>query len=399
MTDLDLDLVVFGATGFVGRLVAEHLARNAPEGTRVGLAGRSKEKLEAVRDGLDRDWPLLVVDAHDPAELVDSARVVCTTVGPYVRYGWPLVEACARSGTHYLDLTGEVLFVRRVIDELHEAAVASGAKVVPSCGFDSIPSDLAVHLLAQCAHADGAGDLTETRLVASLKGGVSGGTVDSLRSQVEQLAREPEKARLVEDPYALSPDRAAEPVLGDERDSRDVGRDAQGRWLGPFVMAQYNTRVVRRSNALTDWSYGRTFRYQERMSFGRSVFGPVLAAGAAATMGLGPKALGFNPTRKALDALLPSPGEGPSEKARRNGWFRMDVDTVTTTGACYHAVVAAQGDPGYAATAVMMGESALALALDDLPARAGVLTPATAMGDALVERLRAQGAELSVVTG
>jgi short subunit dehydrogenase-like uncharacterized protein len=395
----DLDIVVFGATGFVGRLVAEHLARTAPQGARIGLAGRSKEKLEAVRDGLDRDWPLLVVDAQDPAELVDSARVVCTTVGPYARYGWPLVEACARSGTHYLDLTGEVLFVRRAVHELHEAAVASGAKVVPSCGYDSIPSDLAVHLLAQRVLADGAGELTETTLVASMKGGVSGGTVDSLRCQVEQVAREPEKERIVEDPYALSPDRAAEPVLGDERDGRDVGRDAQGRWLGPFVMAQYNTRVVRRSNALTDWSYGRSFRYQERMSFGRSVLGPALAAGAALSIGMAPRAFGFGPTRKVLDTLLPSPGDGPSERVRRNGWFRMDVDTITTTGARYHAVVAAKGDPGYTATAVMMGESALSLAFDDLPARAGVLTPATAMGDRLVERLRQQGAELSVVTG
>lgn len=392
----DLDVVVFGATGFVGRLVAEHLARSAPKGTRIGLAGRSKEKLEKVRESLGRDWPLIVADATDPAELVDSARVVCTTVGPYARYGWPLVEACARNGTHYVDLTGEVLFHRRVIDELHEAAVASGARIVPSCGFDSIPSDLAVHLLAQQAHADGAGDLTETTLVASAKGGISGGTVDSLRAEVEQLAREPEKAALLGDPYALSPDRAAEPVLGDERDDRDIGRGPDGRWLGPFVMAQYNTRVVRRSNALTDWSYGRTLRYRERMSFGSSPLGPVLAAGAAATIGFGPRALGFAPTRKALDALLPSPGDGPSEKARRNGWFRMDVDTVTTTGARYRAVVAAKGDPGYAATAVMMGESALALALDDLPQRYGVLTPATAMGDALAARLRDQGAELDV---
>lgn len=393
----ELDVVVFGATGYVGKLVAEHLASTAPAGVRVGLAGRSKEKLEAVRDGLDRDWPLLVVDARDPAELVDSARVVCTTVGPYARYGWPLVEACARTGTHYVDLTGEVLFHRRVVDELHDVAVASGARLVPSCGYDSIPSDLAVHLLAQRAQADGAGTLTETTLVAALKGGVSGGTVDSLRGQVEQLAREPERAALVDDPYALTPDRAAEPVLGDEHDRRDVGRDAQGRWTGAFVMAQYNTRVVRRSNALTGWSYGRTFRYQERMAFGRSPLGAVLAAGAGLGVALAPRALGVGLTRKALDAVLPKPGEGPSEKARAAGWFRSDVDTLTTTGARYRATVAMQRDPGYGGTAVMMGEAALALALDDLPAGAGALTPATAMGDALAARLRAQGAELSVV--
>jgi short subunit dehydrogenase-like uncharacterized protein len=164
----DLDVVVFGATGFVGALVAEHLARVAPDGARIGLAGRSKEKLERVRDGLDRDWPLLVVDARDPSELTESARVVCTTVGPYVRYGRPLVDACARTGTHYLDLTGEVPFVRDVIDDLHDVAVASGARLVPSCGYDSIPSDLAVLLLAEQARADGEGDLRDTTLVASV---------------------------------------------------------------------------------------------------------------------------------------------------------------------------------------------------------------------------------------
>lgn len=392
----DLDVVVFGATGYVGRLVAEHLVRSAPAGARIGLAGRSKDKLERVRDDLDCDWPLLVVEAEDPAELVASARVVCTTVGPYARYGWPLVEACARSGTHYLDLTGEMLFHRRAIDELHAVAQASGARIVPSCGYDSIPSDLAVHLLAERAHADGAGDLTQTTLVASMKGGVSGGTVDSLRGQVEQLAREPHLAPIVDDTYALSPDREAEPDLGDEREGRAVSRTADGGWLGPFVMAPYNTRVVRRSNALTGWSYGRTLRYAERMSFGRSPLSPLLAVGSAATLGLAPAAMGFGPTRALLDRLLPAPGEGPSPAEREAGWFRMDVTTVTTTGARYRAVVASKGDPGYAATAVMMGQGALALAFDDLPDRSGVLTPATSMGEALVGRLRAHGMELSV---
>ncbi|HUR13335.1 MAG TPA: saccharopine dehydrogenase NADP-binding domain-containing protein [Mycobacteriales bacterium] len=392
----DLDLVVFGATGFVGALVAEHLARVAPDGARIGLAGRSKEKLERVRDELARDWPLLVVDAREPDELVDSARVVCTTVGPYARYGRPLVEACARSGTHYLDLTGEVVFVREVIDDLHEVAAASGAKVVPSCGYDSIPSDLAVLLLSELVHADVAGDLEETTLVASLKGGVSGGTIDSLRVHAATVKARPELRALVDDPYALSPARAAEPRLAERPDRARVRKDAEGRWTGPFVMAQYNTRVVRRSNALLDYAYGRGLRYQEQMSFGRGPLAPVLAGAAVTVLPLAEPAMAFGPTRSLLDRVLPKPGSGPSEQARRTGWFRMDVEATTSTGATYHAVVAGQGDPGYAATAVMMGESALSLAFDDLPERAGVLTPATAMGHALVDRLRVQGMELSV---
>ena len=395
----DLDVVVFGATGYVGALVAKHLAERAPEGARIGLAGRSKEKLEQVRDGLDRDWSLLVVDAQDPAELVDSARVVCTTVGPYARYGKPLVEACARTGTHYVDLTGEVLFHRQVIDELHDIAAASGAKIVPSCGYDSIPSDLAVLLLAEQAKADVAGDLRDTTLVASLKGGVSGGTVDSLRAQAEAVKGNPDARRLVEDHYALSPDREGEPHLQERADRASIGKDAKGHWTGPFVMAQYNTRVVRRSNALLGYAYGRELRYQERMSFGRSPLGPVLAGAAATFLPLAEPAMGFGPTRAVLDRVLPKPGTGPSEKARNAGWFRMDVDTTTSTGARYHAVVAGPGDPGYAATAVMMGQSALCLALDETPDRAGVLTPATAMGDVLVQRLRAEGLELFVTKG
>jgi short subunit dehydrogenase-like uncharacterized protein len=393
----ELDLVVFGATGFVGALVAEHLAQAAPEGTRIGLAGRSKEKLEKVRDGLDRDWPLLVVDAQDPGELVEGARVVCTTVGPYARYGRPLVEACARTGTHYVDLTGEVHFVRDVIDDLHDAAVASGAKIVPSCGYDAIPSDLAVLLLAEQARADVAGDLRETTLVASVKGGVSGGTIDSLRYQVDLARRDPRVRALIEDPYGLSPDRGAEPQLPERPDRASVQKLPDGRWSGPFVMAQYNTRVVRRSNALLGYAYGRELLYQERMAFGRGPLGAAAAGAVATGTPLALLAMAFGPTRAVLDRVLPKPGQGPSEKTRTTGWFRMEAETTTSSGARYQAVVAGTGDPGYAATAVMMGQSALCLALDEIPDRSGVLTPATAMGEALVQRLRAQGMELGAV--
>ena len=400
----DLDLVLFGATGFVGRLTAQHLARSAPPGTRIGLGGRSRERLAAVRDGLGpvaTDWPLLVADTSDEASLrtlAEATSVVASTVGPYARYGLPLVRACAAAGTSYADLTGEVLFVRDSIDAVHEAAQASGARIVHACGFDSVPSDLAVLLAAGQAREDGAGELTDTTLVVvQMRGGVSGGTIDSARGMVDEVRSDAARRRVLFDPYSLTPDRAAEPDLGPERDPVGVTRE-QGRWAAPFVMGSFNSRIVRRSNALTGWSYGRAFRYRELMGVGGGPLAPLLAAGVAAGIGGLAVGLALPPTRFLLDRVLPRPGEGPDEKARENGHFRVETTASTTSGARYRATVAAKGDPGYAATAVMLGQAALALALDGdrLPDAAGVLTPATGIGAALADRLRAEGFTLSV---
>lgn len=403
----DLDLVVHGATGFVGKLVARYLAEHAPAGTRIGLSGRSVERLEQVRAGLGptaADWPLLRADATDDASLralAAAAHVVATTVGPYAKYGLPLVRACAEAGTDYVDLTGEVPFARESIDLFHETAVASGARIVHSCGFDSIPSDLGVHVLHRQVQADGAGDLTDTTLVVtSLRGGVSGGTIDSLRTQIDETKHDAALRRLTASPYSLSPDRTTEPDLGRQSDvalvrGADIAPGLSG-WKAPFFMGPYNTRVVRRSNALAGHAYGKQFRYREVMNVGSSFASPVIAGGVATGMGALVAGLAFPPTRWVLDRVLPKPGQGPSEKSRRHGHFTIDVYGRTTTGARYTARVAAQGDPGYAATAVMFGESALALALqrDDLPDRAGVLTPATALGDVLVRRLRDAGFDI-----
>ena len=392
------DLVVYGATGFVGELTAAYLAEHAPAGVRIGLAGRSQAKLEAVRGRLPvaaRDWPLLVADSSDPeavARLAEGTRVLVTTVGPYARYGLPVVEACARAGTHYADLTGEVLFHRQAIDLVDEIARDTGAKIVHSCGYDSIPSDLGVFVLHRRAAADGAGGLTGVDLVASAKGGFSGGTIDSMRAQVEAVAADPSRRRIVGDLHSLSPERAAEPVPRQPSDAPLPGRrGARGTWTAPFVMASYNTRVVRRSNALLDFAYGRSLSYGESMGLGTGPVGAVAAVGV--TAGLVGLLAGMStaPTRAVLDRVLPKPGEGPSEQARAAGWFRMDIEAATESGRRYHAKVAGQGDPGYAATAVMLGESGLCLALDELPDRAGSLTPATAMGTALVERLVTAG--------
>jgi short subunit dehydrogenase-like uncharacterized protein len=398
--DRELDVVVHGASGFVGRLTAEYLAAHAPPGTRIGLSGRSESRLAAVRDELGdaaADWPLIVADSSDgPALAALAARtaVVATTVGPYRAYGLPLVEACAAAGTDYCDLAGEVLFMREAIDRYEAIAAGSGARIVHTCGFDSIPSDLGAFLLAEAARADGAGALTDTTMVVrSMRGGPSGGTLASMKGQLDDMRSDKSLARIVVDPYALSPDRAAEPDLGRERDLSGVERDDELGWLGPFVMASINTRVVRRSNALQDWAYGRSFRYREVMGFGDGLDAPVKAAAVAAgVVGLG-AGLSFGPTRQLLDRVLPSPGDGPSEDTREKGSFKIVTRAKTSGGATYEATVAAKGDPGYKATAVMLGESALCLALDreQLPERAGMLTPATAMGHRLAERLRAAG--------
>ena len=396
-------MVVFGATGFAGRLVAAYLAGHAPAGTRIGLAGRSAARLAAVRAGLGvTDWPMLTADSADPASLAAlarSARVVATTVGPYRTHGLALVEACARAGTDYADLTGEVLFERESIDRYHDVAAGTGARIVHSCGFDSIPSDLGVQVLHETVRADGGGDLEDTTLVVTaLRGGFSGGTLASALQQLDEVRADPRLRRAAADPYALSPQRSAEPDLGRERDLTRVRYDASlGRWTGPFIMASFNTRVVRRSNALQDWAYGRRFRYQEVTGFGAGRAGAVQAGVVTGGLGALAAGLAFAPSRSLLGRVLPGPGEGPSEKTRRNGYFRMEIHTRTSAGRRYVAQVAAHGDPGYQATAMMFGESALCLALDAdrLPGRAGVLTPATAMGPALATRLRSAGLTLA----
>jgi short subunit dehydrogenase-like uncharacterized protein len=407
MPGREYDLVLFGATGFVGQLIAVELASSAPSDVRIALAGRSLDKLTALRDRLGpraSAWAVRVADVDDEATLTalaESTRVLATTVGPYLRYGLPVVGACARAGTDYLDLSGEALFVRRCIDQYDEIARANGARIVNSCGFDSIPSDLGVLLLADRAQADAAGGLTDTTMVVrSLRGGVSGGTIDSLRAQTEAMGADRDTRRMVADPYGLSPRREQDPAPRYERDDYRIHNDPDLGWTGPFVMASYNTRIVRRSNALQGYAYGRSLRYREVMAFGRSRRAPLMAA--AMTAGLGLFALGMSHqlSRRLLDRVLPAPGSGPSEKTQRTGGFRIEVRTATTTGARYSSTVAAKGDPGYAATAVMFAQSALTLVLDRgrLPGSDGVTTPAAGLGRPLIERLRAAGLTLTVTT-
>ena len=409
-SEREFDVVLYGATGFAGKLTAQYLA-TVGGGARIGLAGRSLAKVRAVRDSLGpeaQSWPLLEADTSKPSTLADMAartRVVVTTVGPYTNYGLPLVQACVAAGTDYADLTGETLFIRDSAEQFHKQAVDTGSRIVHSCGFDSVPSDITVYALYDRARTDGTGELAETNLVLrSFAGGVSGGTVASMIEFMRTAAENPQSRDDLKDPYTLSTDRGAEPELGPQSDNpwrrgREIAPELDGIWTGAFAMSAPNSRIVRRSNALLDWSYGRTFRYAEQMSVGSSVVAPVAAAletaVSVATFALGTRYVNKVP-RGLLDRVLPEPGTGPSERTREKGHYHVETYTTTTTGARYRATIAQQGDPGYKATAVLLAECGLALALDRdrLSDLRGVLTPAAAMGDALLTRLPTAGVTL-----
>jgi short subunit dehydrogenase-like uncharacterized protein len=409
----ELDIVLYGATGFVGKLTAQYLA-TAGGGARIALAGRSLDKLAAVRDSLPasaRAWPLIAADAASPSSLNDMAarpRVVVTTVGPYTKYGLPLVAACAAAGTDYADLTGESMFIRESIDVYHKQAVDTGARIVHSCGFDSIPSDLTVYALYKRVSEDGTGELGETNFVLrGMAGGLSGGTVASMMEVMATASADPEARRVMNDPYTLTTDRAGEPELGHQSDTpwrrgRDIAPELGSVWTGAFAMGAPNARIVRRSNALLGWAYGRKFRYAENMSLGSSFVAPVAAAmgtaANAAVLGLGSRYFNKLP-RRLLERIAPKPGTGPSERARDKGYYRVETYTTTSSGVRYRATMAQRGDPGYKATSVLLGECGLALAFDRdrLSDLRGVLTPAACMGDALLARFPGAGVTLETV--
>ena len=406
----EFDIVLYGATGFSGKLTAEYLARRRSK-ARIALAGRSRERLRAVREMLGptaQDWPLIVADASEPSTLeamATRAQVVLTTVGPYTRYGLPLVAACAKAGTDYADLTGELMFCRNSIDLSHKQAADTGARIVLSCGFDSIPSDLNVYQLYRRAIEDGTGELCDTNLVlrSFSQRWVSGGSVATYSEAMRTASSDPEARRLVNDPYTLTTDRGAEPELGPQPDfprhrGRDLAPELAGFWTGGFVQGPFNTRIVRRSNALQDWAYGRRFRYSETMSLGKSLAAPVASAAVtgavAGGIGLGNRYFSRLP-RQLVERITPKPGTGPSRKTQERGHYTFETYTATTTGARYMATFAHNVD-AYNSTAVLLAESGLALALDRdrLSELRGVLTPAAAMGDALLTRLPGAGVSL-----
>lgn len=404
MSARDVDLLLFGVTGFVGRLTAAHLLAHAPADLRIGLAGRSPQRVEAVRDelgGRAADCPVIVADSDDIASLeavADRSRVVVSTVGPYSGRGLGLVGACAKAGTHYTDLTGEVLFVRDSIDSFDAVARSTGARIVHSCGADAVPSDLSVLATADAARAEGDGELTRVHAYwRVLKGGASGGTLASMAEDIRARKEDRRAAAVAGDPYALSPDRDDEPEPRGVRETARVGRaPSLPGWETPYLLSAYNAQVVRRSNAVDGYAYGRGLRYRETLATGTGPFAPVMAGAVAAAQSALMAGYATTYTRPLMNVLLPAPGEGPSEDAMRRGRFLLEVRAETTSGARWITRIGAAKDPGYGGTAVMLGEAAVALARGQgLPPRSGVLTPATGIGSALIDRLRAQGFTLT----
>ncbi|MDX1480210.1 MAG: saccharopine dehydrogenase NADP-binding domain-containing protein [Woeseiaceae bacterium] len=391
----ELDVVVFGATGFTGRLVSEYLHARYGGGKelRWGIAGRSRDKLERLRDELDGgdSMPLFVADSRDSEALDDltrRTRVVLSTVGPYAKYGSPLVEACVRNATDYCDLAGEVQWMRQMIDTHGDVAAASGARIVHACGFDSVPSDIGVWFLQKEARSRFGEPLSEvTLLVRAMRGGFSGGTAASLLNVIEETRKDRQLARQLADPYTLNPEGLRNGP--DERDQTGPAYSEHfGVWTSPFVMAVINQRIVRRSNALLDFAYGRDFRYREAVTAGPGTSGRLKAL--AATAGLGGFMLASSNEllrEHVVRRLLPDPGTGPDAAARERGFFNLLIGGTTTDGQALTARVTGDRDPGYGSTSRMIAESAVCLAKDELAVGGGFWTPAAAMGDPLLARL------------
>lgn len=394
------DVVAFGATSFVGQILAGELlqtfGRNGP--LRWALAGRSLSRLETLRRSLGpqaADVPLIVADAGDPVALgalCAQARVVASTVGPYALYGSPLVQACAESGTDYVDLTGELQWIRRMLQQHEATAQRSGARIVHCCGFDSIPSDLGVlHLQTQARQRFGAPCPRVKMRVKAMKGAASGGTVASMLNLVKEARANPALRRELGDPYSLCPGLGGRPkrqpdVRGPQYD------DAIGAWVAPFVMGAINTRVVQRTNALAGLAYGRDFAYDEAVISGKGLKGR--AAAMAMTAGLGAFMLAgaIGPLRVALERfVLPKPGEGPSAEVQRKGHYDLRFVGLTADGRRLRTRVTGDRDPGYGSTARMLAQAAACLAQDIDPGvtGGGFWTPATAFGERLIDRLQA----------
>ncbi|MEP5766432.1 MAG: saccharopine dehydrogenase NADP-binding domain-containing protein [Halieaceae bacterium] len=410
MTDSqrDYDVVLFGATGFTGRLVAEYLLKNYGRGELSwAMAGRNQAKLEQVRGDLGPEAaniPLLKADSADAqamAELARQTRVVCTTVGPYALYGSALVEACANQGTHYCDLTGEVQWMHKMIAEHQATAAASGARIVHTCGFDSIPSDLGT-LYLQNAMRDKHGVPAQhvKYRAADFAGGFSGGTVYSIINMMEEAAGNPALREVLADPYALNPPDSHRGTDKNDQTGAIYDEDFE-RWTLPFVMAAINTRVVRRSNALMDYAWGEDFNYDEA-TLAPEGHGALKAKLTALAMTGGTASLAIPPLRAIAKKFLPAPGEGPSKEQREKGYFDIRLYGVHPDDRSKDMLAKVTGDrdPGYGSTSKMLGEAAVCLAKDTLDCSGGFWTPASAMGTTLIDRLQASaGLDFSILEG
>jgi len=395
-TEAPYDLVVFGATSFVGKILSRYLFETCGTGQSVNwaIAGRSSAKLDALKaelgSGAD-NLPVIVADAADEEamhSLCEQTRVVISTVGPYALYGEPLVKACATTGTDYCDLTGEVHWIRRMISKYEEQAQESGARIVHCCGFDSIPSDLGVWFLQKNAEEVFGEPCLNVRMrVKVAKGGLSGGTFASMINVAKEAAADPKLRKELANPFSLCPPEHRSQARQPSLKSAEFDRDFNA-WLAPFVMSTINTRVVHRSNALQNARYGKEFTYDEAMMTGRGSKGRLTAYGVTAALGTFMMASAIKPSRWLVEKLVPEPGQGPSQEDQDKGFYDLRFIGRTADDKAIITKVTGDRDPGYGSTGKVLGQAGLCLAFDIKDDVAGGFwTPASALNGKLIERL------------
>ncbi|MEM8892359.1 MAG: saccharopine dehydrogenase NADP-binding domain-containing protein [Bacteroidota bacterium] len=393
MSTREFEVVILGASGFTGRLVAEYLLKQygLNKDLKWAIAGRNEAKLEGIRKELgNEEIPIIVADSLDEAAmnaLAARTKVLCTTVGPYAKFGDLAVAACVANGTHYCDLTGEVQWIRKMIDTHYEAAKAAKVKITHCCGFDSVPSDMGVYFLQQEAQKKFGAYCSQIKMgLRAISGGMSGGTYASLSNVMEEAQKDPSIGKVLVNPYGLNP--AGEMSGPDRRDLRAVKYDDDFKsWKSPFIMAAINTKVVRRSHALADYPYGKDFRYDEFTLTGDGFGGRMKGIGSVIPLAIIGAAKPGSFLKKIVDNRLPKPGEGPNKEQRENGFFNFRIIGKMADGQSIVGKVTGDRDPGYGSTSKMLGEAAVCLAKDQLPDTFGVITPSISMRDAFLKRL------------
>ncbi|MGC8118948.1 saccharopine dehydrogenase family protein [Marinobacter sp. VGCF2001] len=397
-TAANYDLVVFGATSFVGQILTRYLVENYGTDKEVkwAIAGRSESKLEKLRADLGSAagaLPVILADAGDESALRDlckQTRVVISTVGPYALFGETLVKVCAETGTDYCDLTGEVQWIRRMIERYEDQAQKSGARIVHCCGFDSIPSDMGVWFLQQEAEKAFGKPCQDVRMrVKVAKGGLSGGTVASMINIAKEAGADPKLRKELANPFSICPPSHRSETRQPNLKSAEFDENFNA-WLAPFVMGAINTRVVHRSNALQGARYGKEFTYDEAIMTGKGTKGRLAAYGMVGALGAFFTASAIKPTRWIVEKLVPKPGEGPTPEEQENGFYDIRFVGKTPDGKTMITKVTGDRDPGYGSTSKMLGEAGLCLAFDvDESVKGGFWTPSSALDGKLLERLQA----------
>ena len=389
----DFDIIIWGATGFTGRLVAEYIFKNySSEKLNWAIAGRDKKKLINVRDEIaDENIPIIIADSFDEMSLTkmtQKTKVICSTVGPYSKYGSLLVKSCIKTNTHYCDLAGEAQWIRKIVDTYHQEAKNKKVRIVNSCGFDSIPSDMGVYFIHKnLPDVNIKLDNISMRL-SGFKGSLSGGTYASMNNIITEASKDSLIRKILTNPYGLNPE--GQRSGPDKRDLNKVKYDEDSKsWIAPFMMAGINTKIVRRSNALSNYSYGKNFTYDESVMTGDGFKGRIKAIISVLPL-IFLSAKPGSLLKRIFNYFTPKPGQGPNENERENGYYSMRFYIRYNDKSRALVRVTGDRDPGYGSTSKMLAESAICLSKDSLKDTYGIITPSIAMGDQILDRLQAK---------